>query len=83
MLLNAQNLLPKAEDSTRKNFKILLEFGQFLQVSVLPVWVLLVWELLVWELLVWVLPAWVLGVWVLPEKHSVVRVYLEYYCLLV
>ena len=64
-----------------------------LPVSVLPVSVLPVSVLLVWVLLVWVLPAWVEQVWVqlvwmlqvlvLPEKHSVVRVYLEFYYLLV
>ena len=59
MLLNAQNLPPKAEDSTRKNFKILLELGQFL-----PVWVQLVWVLLVWVVPVWVQPVWVVPVWV-------------------
>jgi hypothetical protein len=76
-----------------KNIKILLELGQFLPVSVLLVWVLPAWVVQVWGLLLWVQPVWVqpvwvqlvwmLQVWVLPEKHSVVRGYLEYYYLLV
>ena len=81
-------LRQRRKNPLEKNIKILLELGQFLPVSVLPVSVLLVWVLLVWVLPAWVEQVWVQLVWmlqvlVLPEKHSVVRVYLEFYYLLV